>query len=192
MKEIRTANLEAESAQDAMTLAGWPIVFDTPTSISDPEGRTYTEVIARGALEGADLRDSTLIYNHDENRVPLARTPGTMTFKVTERGLHMVASLAGDNQTAREVYSAVKRGDLSGMSFAFTVPEGGSLYDPVTNTRTITRISKVYEVSVVPFPAYPTTSVEARGAMRAADDDEARKRVIIKANIIMLRRLKHD
>ena len=187
MKEIRTANLDV--TQDEMTLTGWPIVFDTPTTINDPDGRTYTEIIERGALDFADLHDSTLIYNHDETRVPLARTPRTMTLEVTERGLSMVAKLAGDNQTSREVYSAVKRGDLSGMSFAFTVPEGGSSYDPVTNTRTISRIAKVYEVSVVPFPAYPQTSVEARSAIAHAHDEAARKALIIRANRLSLRRI---
>lgn len=190
MKEIRTATLDA--TQEEMTLTGWPIVFDTPTTINDPDGRTYTEIIERGALDFADLHDSTLIYNHDENRVPLARTPGTMTLEVTERGLYMVAKLAGDNQTSREVYSAVKRGDLSGMSFAFTVPEGGSSYDPVTNTRRISRIAKVYEVSVVPFPAYPTTSVEARSAIQKAQGEQERRALIIRANRLSLRRINND
>lgn len=189
MKEVRAAGIEP--GQGDMTLTGWPIVFDSPTVINDPDGRTYTEVIERGALDGCDLRDSTLIYNHDENRVPLARTPRTMTLEVTERGLSMVASLAGDNQTAREVYSAVRRGDLSGMSFAFTVPEGGSSYDPVTNTRTISRIAKVYEVSVVPFPAYPQTSVEARSAMQRARGEALRQKVLRTTLLIRLGGL-HD
>ncbi|MBO5480153.1 MAG: HK97 family phage prohead protease, partial [Clostridia bacterium] len=69
-----------------------------------------------------------------------------------------------DTEGAREVYESVKRGDLTGMSFAFTVEPGGDEYDPKTNTRTITKIAKVYECSVVMFPAYPQTSVEARNA----------------------------
>lgn len=184
MKEYRVANI---TGGEGMTLTGRPIVYDQPTTINDPSGRTYTEIIERGALDGADISDSTLIYNHDDNRVPLARTPKTMTLKVDEGGMSMVASLADDNQTAREVYSAVKRGDLSGMSFAFVVPDGGSRYDAATNTRTITKIAKVYEVSVVPFPAYPQTSVEARGAMQKAHDEAARKQAILKANQIILR-----
>jgi len=186
-KEYRAAALSLDEAQD-LTLTGRPIVYDTPTTINDPDGTSYVEVIARGALDEADISDSTLIYNHDQNRVPLARTPRTMTLTRDEFGLSMVAKLAGDNQTAREVYTAVKRGDLSGMSFAFTVPEGGSSYDPVTNTRTITRIAKVYEVSVCPFPAYAATSVEARSQMQEARDvEEQRKSLILRANRIALR-----
>ena len=188
MKELRVATISADEGED-LVLEGYPIVFDVPTTIADLNGREYTEIIERGALDGADLRDSTLIYNHDENRVPLARTPKTMSLDVDDKGLHMRASLAGDSQQAREVYTSVKRGDLSGMSFAFTVPEGGSSYDPDTNTRRITRIAKVYEVSVVPFPAYPQTSVEARSAMDGAVDEAARQQVIMKANLILLRRI---
>ena len=70
-----------------------------------------------------------------------------------------------DTESAREVYESVKRGDLTGMSFAFKIPEGGDSYDPKTNTRTITQIEKVYECSVVQFPAYGQTSVEARSMM---------------------------
>lgn len=185
-KEYRASALGFSEDQE-MTLTGRPIVYDTPTRIIDPDGSEFTEIIARGALDEADLTDSTLIYNHDQNRVPLARTPKTMTLTRDDQGLSMVATLAGDNQTSREVYSAVKRGDLTGMSFAFTVPDGGSHYDPVTNTRTITSIAKVYEVSVVPFPAYQTTSVEARSAMQEArETEEERKRLIIKANQLQL------
>ena len=186
MKELRVASISAGEGED-LVLEGYPIVFDAPTTITEPGGTTYTEVIERGALDGADLHDSTLIFNHDENRVPLARTPKTMSLEVGDKGLHMRASLAGDSQQAKEVYTSVKRGDLSGMSFAFTVPEGGSSYDPDTNTRRITQISKVYEVSVVPFPAYPQTSVEARSAMKSAAGEAARQQVIMKANLILLR-----
>lgn len=185
-KEYR-ASVLGYSADEDMTLVGRPIVYDTPTQIREPDGSSYTEVIERGALDDADVSDSTLIYNHDQTRVPLARTPRTMTLARDESGLSMVAKLAGDNQTAREVYSAVRRGDLSGMSFAFTVPDGGSHYDPATNTRTITRIAKVYEVSVVPFPAYQSTSVEARSAMlEARNAEQERKSLIIKANQLQL------
>lgn len=56
------------------------------------------------------------------------------------------------------------------MSFAFKVPEGGDVYDRTTNTRTINKIEKIYEISVVPFPAYAQTSVEARSAMKNMTD----------------------
>lgn len=168
-KELRYAEIEPSGVSD-LTLIGHPIVFETPTTINLEDGSSYTEIIHRGALDHCDLTDSTLKVNHNDAMVPLARTGRTMRLTVNDDGLYMVASLAGDNQTAREVYSAVRRGDLSGMSFAFTVPEGGSRYDPATNTRHIDQIDRILEVSVVEHPAYPTASVEARDAITAARD----------------------
>lgn len=170
MKEIRTAEIRATAptAEGATSLVieGVAIVFDTPTVITDRNG-SYTEIIKRGALDKAELTDSRLLYNHDLTRVPLAKTPKTMSFNITNVGLEFRAELPNTEQ-AREVYEAVKREDLAGCSFGFTVPENGQSYDPKTNTRTITKIDKVYEVSITPFPAYPTTSVEARSLQLAS------------------------
>ncbi len=163
MKEIRLAEIRAESQKDALILEGRAIVFDQATTINDPAG-SFSEIIKRGALDDADLSDVRLLFNHDLNRVPLARTPKTMSLKVDPAGLTIRASLP-DTESAREIYESVKRRDLTGMSFAFKVPEGGDSYDPKTNTRTITKIEKVYECSVVQFPAYSQTSVEARSVM---------------------------
>lgn len=167
MKEIRVCEIRADAAAagaaKVLKLEGRPIVYDQPTTINDPAG-TFIEIIRAGALDHADLSDARLFYNHDLNKVPLARTPKTMQLTLDAAGLSMVAELP-DTEEARSVYTAVQRGDLSGMSFAFKVPEGGDSYDAATNTRTITKIEKVYEISVVPFPAYPQTSVEARSAM---------------------------
>lgn len=167
MKEIRTVEIRAGDKsvdqETALILTGTPIVFDTPTTINDPGGR-YTEIISRGALDNADLTDSRLLVNHDMTRIPLARTPKTMQFKLSPVGLQMTAELP-NTEEGRTAYEAVKRGDLTGMSFAFTVPDGGDTFDPKTNTRTINQIAKVYEVSLVNFPAYQAASVEARDAM---------------------------
>ena len=167
MKEIRIAEIRADApaGAESLYLVGMPIVYDTPTKINDPAGE-YIEIIKRGALDGADLTDVRLFYGHDLTKVPLARTPRTMQLEVTPAGLQMRAALA-DTTDAKTVYEAVKRGDLSGMSFAFKVAPGGDQYDPATNTRTINKIAKVLECSVVAFPAYPTASVEARSAQAA-------------------------
>lgn len=161
--EIRAAEPTADGAK-ALILSGRPIVYNTPTTINDYSG-SYTEIIKRGALDGADLSDVRLLYNHDVNKVPLAKTPKTMSLEIDQAGLIFTATLP-ETAGAKEVYEAVKRGDLDGMSFAFTVPNGGDSYDASTNTRTITKIAKVYECSVVPYAAYPTTSVEARSARK--------------------------
>lgn len=186
MKEIRIAEIRAEApaGDKSLVLAGMPIVFDMPATIHDPAGE-YIEIIQRGALDGADLSDVRLLYNHDLSKVPLARTPRTMQIKVSPAGLEFTAALP-ETSEARAVYEAVRRGDLTGMSFAFKVPEDGDRYDPKTNTRTITRIEKVLECSVVPFPAYPATSVEARDARSAGLTKlESLKRARITINQIL-------
>lgn len=190
MKEIRLAEVRATEptadGKDALIIVGTPIVFDTPTTINDLLG-SYTEVIKRGALDGADLTDSRLLVNHDLTRIPLARTPKTMQFNITEKGLEMRAELP-DTEEARTAYTAVKRGDLTGMSFSFTVPEGGDSFDAQTNTRTITKIEKVYEVSLVNFPAYPTASAEARSTRaESLKKLEARNKAKILCNIILMK-----
>src|SRR5690625_1708863 len=95
MKEIRIAELRAiESPVDdnALILEGRPVVYDQPTVIKERVGE-YTEVIRQGALDGADLSDTRLLYNHDLNKIPLARTPKTMRLEADQAGLRMVAML---------------------------------------------------------------------------------------------------
>ncbi|WP_067925445.1 HK97 family phage prohead protease [Alicyclobacillus shizuokensis] len=190
MKEFRIAEIRATNidGNNELILEGRPIVYDQPTTIKEPFGE-FTEIIRAGALDGADLSDVRLLYNHDTNRIPLARTPKTLTLSVDPAGLTMRASLP-NTEDGRSVHTAVGRGDLSGMSFAFTVPQGGDEWDPKTNTRTIKRIAKVYEVSIVPFPAYPQTSVEARSVIEeswAKLRAPERQQLKIKINQILLR-----
>lgn len=190
MKEKRNAEIRAAEPQESgaaaeKILIGRPIVYDTPTEIIDDNG-SYTEIIKRGALDNADISDSRLLINHDLSQIPLARTPKTLELIKDDKGLSMRATLP-DTATGAAAYEAVKRGDLSGMSFCFTVAEGGSSYDPKTNTRTITAISKVYEVSIVSFPAYAETSVEARQQMQNSKRSERAKAAAILANEIIMK-----
>lgn len=148
-------NLEVRATENR-TLEGLAVVFNQPGKIG-----TMTEVIHPDALRGVDLDGIVLITNHDGSGIPLARSPKTLALTVTEQGLEMRASLP-DTEQARAVYEAVKRGDLSQMSFAFDI--GAADYDEQTQTRTITQISKVYEISIVNFAAYTQTHVEARNA----------------------------
>ena len=186
MKEFRVTEIRADvaAATGSLILTGRTIVFDTPTTIHDPAGE-YIEIIKSGSLDHADLSDVRLLYNHDLSKVPLARTPKTMQLNVDQAGMTFTASLA-DTEEARAIHEAVKRGDLSGMSFAFKVPDGGDTYNSLTNTREINRIEKVLECSVVPFPAYPTTSIEARSLIASGLKNlEARKQSKLLINQIM-------
>ena len=163
MKEVRVTEIRANEptadGEKALILSGRPVVYDTPTLIKDISG-SYIEIVERGALDNADLSDVRLLVGHDTSKIPLARTPKTMKLSIDESGLIIEATLP-NTEAGREAYQAVERGDLKGMSYAFTVPEGGDSYDAKTNTRTIKRIAKVYECSLTAFPAYESTTVSA-------------------------------
>lgn len=163
MKEIRVAEIRAEAppadGEKALILSGRPVVYESATEITDIGG-SYIEIIRRGALDGADLSDVRLLVGHDASRIPLARTPRTMSLVVDADGLTFRAQLP-NTEAGKEAFEAVERGDIRGLSFAFTVPDGGDEYDPETNTRVIKRIAKVYECTLTAFPAYESTSVSA-------------------------------
>ena len=184
MKEKRHINIRAEQDSDNnMLITGVPVVFNQATEINDPMG-SYNEVIQRNALDGVDLTDTRLLYNHDLSTVPLAKAPKTMQLELRDDGLHMNAMLP-DTEQGRSIYTAVKRGDLDGMSFSFTCDKDGSHYNVEKRTRTISKIRKLYECSIVPFPAYQSTSVEARNQMQEAEQQEQmRKEIKIMANQI--------
>lgn len=174
--EIRADNTESG------IIEGVPIVFERETIINDWAGQ-FKEIVDRNALRKTDLKDVRLFVNHDTNKITLARSKngkGTMQLFVEDDGLHMKAELDIENNVeAKSLYSAVKRGDMDGMSFMFRVDgEEWSDLDKDVPTRRITSISIVHEVSVVNFPAYQQTSVNARSAEETKTSvlEEARKR----------------
>lgn len=149
---------EIRAVNEPLILEGVAVVFNQPAQIG-----SITEVISPEALRGVDLSDIVLITNHDGGQIPLARSPKTLSLENTINGLAMRAELP-DTEAGRAVYEAVKRGDLSQMSFAFDI--GDSTFDEATQTRTITAISKIHEISIVNFAAYKQTTVEARNAQK--------------------------
>lgn len=158
--EIRTKKDEAEKG----VITGRPIVYDSRTNLG-----LFDEIIAEGALDKANLKDVRFLVNHDVSKIPLARSRNnnensTMQLKIDEKGLAIRVKLDIQNNTeARNLYSAIERGDVSGMSFMFAVEnddwEGLDTEHP---TRTIRSISNVVEVSAVTFPAYEKTEINVR------------------------------
>ena len=167
-KEIRAYMCEVETRADEKhgdVLEGIPIVYDAATDI----GGMWNEIVDRGALDGADLKDVRFLVNHDMDSIPLARSRNnnensTMQMTVESDGLHIRADLDTEgNPRAKELYSAVKRGDISGMSFCFSVKSDKWVdLDSDYPTRHITALDKIFEVSAVTYPAYEQTSINAR------------------------------
>lgn len=147
-------------------ITGRPIVFGEATDM-----HWYQEVIDRGALDNTDLKDVRFLVGHDTSMIPLARSRrnnanSTMQMEIDENGMVIRVNLDTENNSeARALYSSVKRGDMSGMSFMFTVD--GEEWENLESdypTRHIRSIGRVFEVSAVAFPAYEQTSLEARSA----------------------------
>lgn len=165
--ERRSYNFEirAEEQEGIGILTGRPIVYNSRTDIG-----FFDEIIDLGALDGADLTDVRFLVNHDFNKIPLARSRrnngnSTMQFSIDQEGMNLewVKLDIENNADARALYSAVQRGDISGMSFCFSIDqERWEDLDSDHPTRHIEKIGSVVEVSAVTFPAYDSTEINAR------------------------------
>ena len=165
-KEVRFLPMEIRAEQDeekGAVIEGYPIVFNQETDLGE-----WREVIDPSAVSEKNLRDVALMVGHDFGMIPLAHSrrnngSGTMQLTPDEHGVRMRAALDPDhNPRAAEAYSAITRGDMTGMSFAFIVnEEAWEDLDTEKPLRRITGMSDIFEVSLVAFPAYKGTSVQA-------------------------------
>ena len=162
-----------KTAERGSVITGQPIVFNQETDCG-----FFRETIDADALKETDLRDVRFLVGHDFSMVPLARSRNnnensTMQLTVNEDGMAIRVNLDTEgNPRAAELYSAIKRGDISGMSFAFTVDKDSwEDLDTDSPLRHIRSIDRVFEVSAVAFPAYEGTSIQAAsegGALESA------------------------
>ena len=154
---------ETESGERIIT--GRPIVYNSRTNLG-----WFDEIIKAGALDGANLTDVRFLVNHNTDMIPLARSRrnnGNSTMKMTPdfQGLNLdfVKLDVENNMDARALYSAVQRGDITGMSFMFSIDdEEWENLESDHPTRYIKKIGSVVEVSAVTFPAYESTEIYAR------------------------------
>ena len=156
--------VRAEETEQGAIITGRPIVYNSMTDLG-----YFNEVIESGALDRTDLRDVRFLVNHDTSKIPLARSRrnnenSTMRLSVDEFGMTIRVVLDTENNSeARALYSAVERGDITGMSLMFGVDS--EEWDDLESdhpTRRIKSISTVVEVSAVTFPAYESTEINAR------------------------------
>ncbi len=166
MLEQRSYSFEvrAEEGEGGAIITGRPIVYNSRTDLG-----WFDEIIERGALDNADLTDVRFLVNHDVSKIPLARSRrnngnSTMQLSVDSEGMFITVRLDVENNAeARALYSAVQRGDITGMSFMFSVDS--ETWDDLESehpTRHIVKIGSVVEVSAVTFPAYDATTIDAR------------------------------
>nr|DAD71167.1 MAG TPA: prohead serine protease [Siphoviridae sp. ctkyH28] len=197
-KRSYTFEARAEKGDNGKNvIVGRPIVYEQKTDLG-----FFDEIIERGALDKTDLRDVRFLVNHDISKVPLARSRrnnknSTMQLYVDRDGMEISVTLDTENNAdARALYSAVERGDISGMSFMFSVKRDE--WDDLESdhpTRRIKEIGTVVEVSAVTFPAYEQTEIGTRcktalDNARAALDSAREQRGSVDTSALELEKLK--
>ena len=172
-----------EENPNEMIVEGYAVVFDSPAT------HGFTEIIKKCAFDKCNMKDVPLKYNHDDSHLILARTRnGSLKLEVDDKGLKIRAKLI-DTTSNVDIYKSLKAGLLDKMSFAFTVSE--EQWDAKTDTRTITGIDCLYDVSVVDTPFYDTTEIYAR-ALKTLDSEKKKldnlraKRNLLKRKIELM------
>jgi uncharacterized protein len=177
--ETRSVPFELRASSDGRTLSGYAAMFNSPTRIVE-RGREFTEVVAPGSFQRTINAADRVVLQFDHGQHPLIG--GMPLGKITslredDLGLWVEARLS-DHVLADIVATAIADEAITGMSFRFSIPEGGDTWDRSGDmpVRTISEV-KLYELGPVTFPAYDTTSVGVRSVMGLLSDDQ-RKAVV--------------
>ena len=154
--ELDAGELRAGQGDSIGQIAGYAIVWDTPST-----NLPFIEVIQSGALDGVDLSKVLALYNHDFANVLGRVDSGTLKLDVDKHGLHFTLDIP-DTTLGHDVYTQIKNGNLRGLSFRFTIADGGETWKNVNGkpVRYISKIATMREISIVSVPAYDDTSVE--------------------------------
>lgn len=171
LPEIQFRAVEPDEGKEEYRVEGYATTWDDPYVLYEVDGVKYMEQIDRNALDGADLSDVIMLYNH-EGMVMARRSNGTLTVTPNEKGLYISADLSS-TQATREMFEAIRAGLVTQMSWAFTVEE--EAYNERTRTRTIQKVRKVYDVSAVSLPANPNTDISARSFWDGVIAEERRR-----------------
>lgn len=172
-RSVAYTTMEVRAKKDGTSLFGYAAVWDSPS-----EPLPWVEYVRRGAFtktlkDGADVR---LLIDHEG--IPLARTKsGSLALYEDERGLAMETELDPLNPDAARVISAMARGDMNQMSFAFR-----TIKDSWNKDRSVRELREVqlYDVSVVTFPAYEETVAELRSRKSTTTLDQTNSLLVRK------------
>ena len=162
---------------------GYATTFDTPYLLYDLEGTKFYERIDAHALDGADMSDVIMQYDH-EGRVFARQSNKTLVLIPDYKGLLIAADL-GKTDLARGLYQDIDAGMITKMSWAFTVES--EEYDRTTHTRTILKIKKVYDVSAVSIPANGDTEISARNFAHRSYEAEKQERLNRRVQLLKIK-----
>lgn len=178
-REYRMFSAEAFSAEDdggGYHVRGYATTFGQPYPFG-PEG--WSEQVSQDAFAGADMSD--IIFQYDHRGLVMARQRNsTLTVSVDSHGL-LVDALLGGSRQGRDLYEAIKNGLVDRMSWGFTVANGGWDIDEERKLSTITRVSKVFDVSAVSLPANGFTEISARSSYLDGAIEERRQEMLARA-----------
>ena len=164
--DIKSIEVRAEGDNEEKIVEGYATVFNEPYELWSWDGYTVMEQIDARAFDECDMSDVIMQYDH-RGRVFARITNGTLAVDPDEKGLHIRADLSGTD-IGRDLFEEIKGGYTTKMSFGFMVAEDKREItedrenNTVTVLRTITKISKLYDVSAVSLPANDATSISAR------------------------------
>jgi HK97 family phage prohead protease len=148
----------------------------------------YAERINPGAFDPVLQQDVRGLSNHDPSALLGRSTAGTLRLAIDEHGLSYEID-PPDTQLARDLQTLMKRGDVTGSSFSFTVAQGGSKIttEGKLTVRTITQIDRLFDVGPVTFPAYEGTAAMCRDARSALQEHrrELRRRDDIVTRLVL-------
>lgn len=167
-------------------IEGLATTFDEPYVLWEYDGIEYKEVIDRHAIDGADLSDVIMQYDH-QGKVMARNSNNTLILEPNDKGLFICADLS-KSEASRGLYEEIQSGLITKMSWAFTIAEQS--YNKYTRTSTILKVKKVYDVSAVSIPANPDTEISARSYVDGVIEREKqelleRRRRILKIKLNM-------
>lgn len=167
MKLERTFDIELRADGEQNVVEGRAAVFNQPTDLG-----WFEEVIDRHAFDEADMSDVVLNYNHDDNYTVAGTRNGSLQLWVDDNGLSQRSEII-DTTQGKDIMKLVRNHLISKMSFRFQIDRDGEEWETLESgkeRRTITKIAKVWDVSLVTFPAYSQTSVFARDEDALAEE----------------------
>lgn len=190
---------EVRALEDEKIVEGYATTFDAPYELFREDGYTVMEQVDRRAFDDADMSDVIMQYDH-EGRVFARGSNATLQLAADDHGLHIRADLGG-TELGRQLYEEISGGYTTKMSFGFRVAEDSRTVtedrekNEVTVLRTITKISKLYDVSAVSLPANDGTSISARSlgeGIIAEAKEEIRKRKEREEHIARIKAMLED
>jgi HK97 family phage prohead protease len=161
---------------------GYAAVFDSESEILGGSRNKFVEKISRNAFADTDMTNVVCLFNHDSNYV-LGRSKdgkGSMQMGIDERGLWYQLDMP-NTTLGNDLLESIKRGDVQSSSFSFSIAEGGDAWAKEDRngesilSRTISKIGKLYDTSLVVSPAYPDATVALRSLEQFQQEQEEEK-----------------